>query len=53
MNRAAFFASLRARLFARGPSQSQVQGMDAILDEADRRKTEPRWFAYMLAKGIR
>jgi putative chitinase len=49
MNRAAFFASLRAGLFARGLSQSQVQGIDAILDEADRRRTDPRWLAYMLA----
>ena len=51
MNRAAFYAALRANpiLFGRGLSQSQDAGIDAILNEADRRGTDPRWLAYMLA----
>lgn len=48
MNRAAFYAALRSNLFDRGLSQSQVAGIDAILNEADKRGTEPRWLAYML-----
>jgi putative chitinase len=47
MTRTAFYTSLRTRL---GPfSQSQVEGLERILDEAERRKTPLRWLAYMLA----
>lgn len=47
MTRTAFYTSLRTRL---GPfSQSQVEGFERILNEAERRKTPLRWLAYMLA----
>ena len=50
MNRQAFFAAARMSLFAGTLDQHQVDGMNAILDEWDRRKlADPRWLAYMLA----
>ncbi len=52
MNRAAFYASVRARtsaVFGTSISQSQVQGVEAILDEAERRGTPLRQLAYILA----
>ncbi len=49
MNRTAFFDAVRKAPFG-SLSQSQVDGMTAILDEWDRRKlTDIRWLAYMLA----
>lgn len=50
MNRAAFFAAVRTSLFAGRLTQSQVDGIDAILDEWDAEGlTDHRWLAYMLA----
>lgn len=52
MNRAAFYAELRKRdsgVFGTRLSESQVKGIEAILDEADRQKTPVTWLAYMLA----
>jgi putative chitinase len=50
MNRAAFFAAVRTNLFAGHLSQSQVDGMNAILDEWEAQGlTDHRWLAYMLA----
>ena len=52
MNRAAFYASVRARtsaVFGTSISQSQVQGVEAILDEAEKRGTPLRQLAYILA----
>jgi putative chitinase len=50
MNRAAFFAAVRTSLFAGRLTQSQVDGIDAILDEWDAEGlTDTRWLAYMLA----
>jgi putative chitinase len=52
MNRAAFFASLRQRtsgVFGTSLNQSQVQGVEAILDEAQRRGTPLPHLAYMLS----
>lgn len=53
MNRSAFFASARSRtsgIFGTSLSQKQVEGVEAILDEWDRRKgLDSRWLAYMLA----
>lgn len=52
MNRAAFYASVRARtsvVFGTSISQSQVQGTEAILDEAEKRGTPLRHLAYILA----
>ena len=50
MNRKAFYDSVRENLFDRRLSQSQVDGMEAILDEWDRRVWgDSRWLAYMLA----
>ena len=50
MNRKAFFDGVRAKLFLGTLSQYQVDGMNAILDEWERRKlTDLRWLAYMLA----
>jgi len=55
MDRAAFFASLRARnsgVFGTSLSQGQVSGCEAILDEAQRRGTPLRQVAYMLATSL-
>ena len=52
MNRAAFFASVRSRtsgVFGTSLSQQQVEGMEAILDEAERRGTPLKHLAYILA----
>jgi putative chitinase len=50
MNRAVFYACVREKLFAGRLSQSQVDGMEAILDEWQRRLWgDARWLAYMLA----
>ncbi|OJU88630.1 MAG: hypothetical protein BGO06_20210, partial [Shinella sp. 65-6] len=52
MNRSAFYASVRQRasgVFGTSLSQSQVQGVEAILDEAERRGTPLRQLAYILA----
>lgn len=49
MNRAAFFKAVRSSLFAGKISASQVEGMEAILDEAGSRGTRLEWLAYMLA----
>ena len=52
MNRKAFFDALRRRdsgLFGTSLSQGQVQGTEAILDEAERRGTPLRHLAYILA----
>lgn len=52
MNRAAFFASLRSRtsgVFGASLSQAQVQGIEAILNEAERRGTPLKHLAYILA----
>lgn len=50
VNRQAFFNVVRAKLFAGTLTQSQVDGIDAVLDEWERRRlTDLRWLAYMLA----
>lgn len=52
MNRANFYASARQRasgIFGTSLSQSQVNGVEAILDEAERRGTPLRHLAYILA----
>lgn len=50
INRKKFFDSIRASLFGGTLTQGQVDGIDAILDEWDRRKwSNLRWLAYMLA----
>lgn len=52
MNRSAFYASARQRasgIFGTSLSQPQVQGVEAILDEAERRGTPLRHLAYILA----
>ena len=54
MNRAKFYASVRQRasgVFGKSLSQSQVQGVDAVLDEAERRKTPFRHLAAILAEA--
>jgi len=52
MNRAKFFAAVRTSLFSGSLSQSQVEGMEAILDEAGKAVIDPRWLAYMLATAF-
>jgi hypothetical protein len=49
MDRAKFFAAVRSPLFAGKMSDAQVRGIDAILDEAERRGTPLKHLAYMLA----
>ncbi len=53
MNRATFLAAVRHTLFGGMLSQSQVDGMDAILAEWDRRAaSDLRWLAYILATTL-
>jgi hypothetical protein len=52
MDRAKFFASVRSPLFAGKMSDAQVRGIDAILDEAERRGTPLKHLAYMLATAF-
>lgn len=52
MDRSKFYGSLRARssgVFGTSLSQSQVNGMEAILDEAERRGVPAKQLAYILA----
>ena len=50
MNRTAFFASIRKNPFGGSLTQSQVTGIDAILDECDKQGvTDLRHVAYILA----
>ncbi|UDF30036.1 UNVERIFIED_ORG: hypothetical protein LHK14_01570 [Roseateles sp. XES5] len=54
MNRAHFYASVRQRasgVFGRSLSQSQVQGVEAILDEGQRRGTPLRHLAAVAAEA--
>lgn len=53
MNRAHFYAGVRASLFDGSLSQSQVEGMEAVLDEAGKMSfIDPRFLAYMLATAF-
>ena len=53
MNRKAFFDAVRTDPFNGSLGAKQVSGMDAILDEWDRRGlTDLRWLAYMLATAF-
>lgn len=52
MNLAKFFAEVRSSLFGGSLSQSQVNGMEAVLDEAGKAFIDPRWLAYMLATAF-
>jgi putative chitinase len=50
INRKAFFAEIRKAPFGGVLSLDTVKGIDAILDEWERRRlTDKRWLAYMLA----
>lgn len=52
MNRAAFFASLRSRtsgVFGTSLKKTQVEGIEAILNDAERRDTPLKHLAYILA----
>lgn len=50
MNRSAFYAAVRASLFAGKLTQAQVEGMEAIFNEWDKTgQKDPRWLAYILA----
>lgn len=50
INRQFFFNAVRNSLFSGSMNTGQVAGIEAILDEWDRRKlTDLRWLAYMLA----
>jgi hypothetical protein len=50
IDRKAFFDGVRAKLFLGTLSQYQVDGMNAILDEWEKRKlTDLRWLGYILA----
>lgn len=52
MDRAKLFAAVRSPLFAGKMSERQAQGVDAILDEAERRGTPSAHLAYMLATAF-
>jgi hypothetical protein len=50
IDRKTFYTEIRASLFrSTGLSMSAVVTINAILDEAERRKIDDRWLAYMLA----
>ena len=50
MNRKAFYDALRSSaLFGGRLTTSQVAGIDAVLDRADKQPIDNRWLAYMLA----
>lgn len=52
MDRSIFFAGIRKRgsgVFGTSLSQKQVEGIDAVLNEAEKRRTPLKWLAYMLA----
>jgi putative chitinase len=50
IDRKVFFDIARKRLFGNTLTQGQVAGIDAVLDEWEKRKlTDLRWLAYMLA----
>lgn len=51
MDRAKFFAAVRPILFAGKMSDAQVEGIDAILDEAERRHTPLQHLAIILAEA--
>lgn len=44
-----FFAAVRSSLFGGHLTAGQVDGCTVIIDEAERRKIDGRWLAYMLA----
>ncbi|WP_017993957.1 glycoside hydrolase family 19 protein [Rhizobium leguminosarum] len=52
MNRAHFYAGVRSSLFGGSLAQSQVEGMEAVLDEASKSFIDPRCLAYMLATAF-
>ncbi|WP_018900434.1 glycoside hydrolase family 19 protein [Rhizobium sp. 2MFCol3.1] len=52
MDRSRFFASVRTSLFGGSLTASQVQGTEAILDEAAKAVIDARWLAYMLATAF-
>lgn len=53
MDRGKFFTSVRASLFGGKMTNSQVQGMETILDEWDAEGlTDHRWLAYMLGTAF-
>jgi hypothetical protein len=50
LNREKFFTSIKASLFTKGMTQSQVNGTNVILNEWELKGyTDNRWLAYMLA----
>lgn len=50
IDRAVFYDIVRKRLYGGPLTQSQVDGINAVLDEWEKRKlTDLRWLAYMLA----
>lgn len=50
IDRVTFYDIVRRKLFAGTLTQDQVDGINAVLDEWERRKiTDLRWLAYMLA----
>lgn len=51
MNRSSFFEAARSGVFAGKLSQSQVDGLNAILDEAEKRGTPANHLAYILASA--
>jgi hypothetical protein len=52
MDRAEFFAAVRLSLFGGRLSAAQVQGIEAILDEAVKRAIRLEWLAYILATAF-
>ena len=50
MNRKKFYDAIRPKLYGGTLTQSQVEGIEAVLNEWDKRRlTDLRWLAYMLA----
>jgi len=52
LNRKVFYDSVRHSLFGGALRQSQVDGMEALIDDFERVAIDTRWFAYVLATAF-
>lgn len=51
-DRAKFYKSVRDSLFGGALKQSQVDGLEALIDEFEAREIDSRWFAYILGTAF-
>lgn len=50
--RKTFYDKVRSSLFSGSLSQSQVDGMETLIDEYERLNIDPRWFGYILGTAF-